>query len=199
MVQIKIIRHSERFDYTHPLRWLLYIGQYWCDAPLTTMGHKQAFQKGRTLINKNFQPQRIYTSPYNRAITTATEIQKSFPQAELVIESLLCEYQPSYKHTINLYPEGIPTHYDGKATNFSYPENYEQFKDRVNFIIFKLIQKHDTDLIIITHGEVLKVLINYFQTCVPDLFLDSHDTPYLTTISFTYADGKIDETTIIIE
>ena len=134
-------------------------------------------------------------------MATATEIKTSFPHTEIIIESLLAEYQPSTGHTIILYPNGIPTIYDGQETGFSYPETYENFEKRIQFIISKLIEKSDGDIIIITHGEVLKTYINYIQSMYQDLLLDPGTTPYLTTLSFDYdkANNKINEKTVRIE
>lgn len=186
MVRIKIIRHSERLDFTQPFYWMLCIGQYWADSPLTTNGHKNANIKGKELVCQEFNPKHIYTSSYTRMMATATEIKDSFPHGEIVIEPLLAEYQPNYRHRISLYPNGIPTTYDGQETDFCYPESYDNFAERVQFIISKLIEKHDNDLLIVTHGEVLKVYINYIQSLYPELMLDPGTTPYLTILSFEY-------------
>jgi len=201
MVQIKIVRHSERLDYSYPLYWMFCFGQFWADTPLTYNGYKMAYEKGKGFLSDDFNPKHIYTSPYTRTMATATEIKKSFPQCEIIIEPLLAEYQPYIKHTINLYNKGIPTIYDGSETDFSYPESYENFSKRVQFIISKLIEKHDTDLIIITHGEILKVFISYLQNLFPDIFLDPGTTPYLTTLSFDFDKNNkvIDEKSIKLE
>lgn len=186
MVKIKIIRHSERLDYARPLYWLFYFGHYWADAPLTTKGHNVANIKGKELIQINFEPKYIYTSPYARTIETAAEIKSSFAHSEIIIEPLLAEYQPNYKHNISLYPNGIPTIYNGKETPFTYPETYDKFSERVKFIISRLIDKNNEDFIVVTHGEVLKMYINYLQSLYPDLMLDPGNTPYLTVLSFEF-------------
>jgi broad specificity phosphatase PhoE len=201
MVQIKMIRHSERLDFTNPFYWLMCIGQYWADSPLTKNGHDIANIKGKKMISEDFKPKYIYTSPYNRTMSTSTEIKTSFPHCEIIIEPLLAEYQPTHKHRINLYPNGIPTTFEGEETEFNYPETYENFEKRIKFIISQLINKHDTDIIIVTHGEVLKTYINYIQALYPDLMLDPGSTPYLTILSFDYdkVGMKIDEKTVRIE
>ena len=201
MIQVKIIRHSERLDFSNPLYWIICFGQHWSDSPLTKKGHEMAYDKGVQMVSDNFKPNYIYTSPYNRTMSTSTEIKLSFPHCEIIIEPLLAEYQPMYKHRINLYPNGIPTTYNGEKTDFSYPETYENFEKRIQFIISKLINKHDGDIIIVTHGEVLKTYINYIQSLYPDLMLDPGSTPYLTAVSFDYdkVNMKIDEKTARIE
>ena len=170
MVKVKIIRHSERLDHTNPLYWLICFGHYWSDSPLTKNGHEIAKKCAQELVVSGFKPKYIYTSPYSRTMETATEIKSSFPSTEIVIEDLLAEYQPYFAHRINLHPAGIPTNFNGKNTDFSYPEVYPVFIDRVKFIISGLIDKNDDDFVVITHGELLKVYIGYIQTIYPDLF-----------------------------
>jgi len=201
MIKIKIVRHSERLDYSNKLYWLTCLGQYWADSPLTSKGHIMARDKGKQLLNDDYNPTHIYTSPYTRTFATATEIRLSTPNSEIIIEPLIAEYQPRFKDCVNLYPYGIPTLYGGNETKFSFPESYESFIERVHFIIFKLLEKHNTDIMIITHGEVLKVIICYLQDSFPEIMLDPGNTPYLTTISFTYdkISGYILEDTIKLE
>jgi len=186
MTKIKIIRHSERLDYTNPLYWLVCIGQYWADSPLTNNGHKIADEKGKLIAENDFKPKNIYTSPYSRTMATATVLQKTFPDTTILIESLLAEFQPTWKHRINLYPDGIPTTYNGEPTNFSYPESYQNFSDRVLFIIGKLLEKNDEDILIVTHGEVLKAYTSHLQRTYPNQLIDPGNTPYLTTLSFEF-------------
>lgn len=201
MVEIKIIRHSERLDFSHPFYWLFCFGHYWSDSPLTSNGYTIANDKGKQMVKNDFNPKYIYTSPYNRTMATATEIKNSFPESQIIIEPLLAEYQQHYKHRINLYPKGIPTKYEGKETDFSYPETYENFLKRVKFIITKLVEKSNCDIIIMTHGAFLKAYISDLQEKYPDLMLDPKDTPYLTILSFNYdpVENKIGENSIKIE
>lgn len=186
MIKIKIIRHSERLDYANILYWLLCIGQYWSDSPLTSNGHEMAKLKGKELSSCGINPKYIYTSPYCRTMSTATEIKMSFPKSDIVIEPLLAEYQPYYKHNISLYPKGIPTNYNGFETEFKYPESYYDFEKRIIFIISQLANNSNEDIIIITHGEVLKCFANYVQNLYPDLTFTLDNIAYLATLSFEY-------------
>jgi broad specificity phosphatase PhoE len=183
-IHVKIIRHSDRLDHSHKLYWLICIGQYWADSPLSPSGYENAKKKAIQLKNENFLPKIIYTSPYNRTLSTATEMKSVFPHANMVIEPLLAEVQQHYGHAITLYPKGIPTLYDGFETTFSYPETTDSFSRRVQFIISKLIEKSSENILIITHGEVIKSYIGYLQTLFPNVLLDSSKTPYLTVLSF---------------
>lgn len=190
MIKIKIMRHAERLDFTNPLYWLVCIGQYWADSPLTTNGHTTAYDKGKIIACDNFNPKIIYTSPYKRTMQTSTEIQKSLSKAQIITEPLLSEYQPTFCHKISLYPDGLPTTYNGSPTEFNYPESHENFTKRIRFIIDKIIDNNNNDVMLVTHGEVVKACANYFQTIYPDLILDPGNTPYLTTLTFIYDKNK---------
>lgn len=200
MVRVKIIRHSERMDKANFLYWLICFGHTWFDAPLTPRGHEMARAKGKKMAEPDFNPVTIYTSPYNRTIATATEIKESFPHSQIVIEPLLSEYQSWWSHTIDLYPNGIPTTYEGIETEFKYPETYDEFEKRINFIVKKLIDRTQGDMIIVTHGEVVKTYTSFIQRLYPDLILDLGTTPYLTSLSFDYdiETGVIDESSVRI-
>jgi broad specificity phosphatase PhoE len=185
IIQIKIIRHSDRLDYSNPFKWMCYFGHYWNDTPLSSKGYVNAKNKALTLSIQGYYPAYIYTSPYSRTMATATEIKSIFPASEIIVEPLLCEYQPTYKHTIPLYPKGIPTDYEGVPTEFVYPETPEMFTNRVRFIITKLVEKNSKDIIIVTHGELLKSFINYLQNIFPNMMLNANNVPYLTVLSFS--------------
>lgn len=202
MIKIKIIRHSQRLDFSHPFYWMFCFGQYWSDSPLTSNGYQMAKTKGKELaLDTSFKPNNIYSSPYTRTMATGTELQESFPHSNLVIEPLLAEYQPYYKHKINLYQNGVPTCYNGCETEFSYPETYDMFSKRIKFILDRIIEKQDNDCIIVTHGEVLKTYVEFIHSLYPDLMLDLGSTPYLTVVSFEYdkISKKINEKTVCIQ
>lgn len=189
-MHIKIIRHAERFDLTFPHLWIFYFGYYWCDPPLTNNGHLSARLIGRNF--KNFHPKYIYSSPYIRTIDTAKEIRRSFPHSKIIIEPLLSEYQPFFKHTTKLFPNGIPTTFRGMKTNFSFPEKYTSFIQRIKFIIQQIINQHSNhdDILIVTHAGFMQAYLRYLnllcdKVC-PNLKLSQLSLPYLTTLSFQF-------------
>jgi broad specificity phosphatase PhoE len=191
--QIKIIRHAERVDHKNPLYWMCCIGQFWMDSPLTHHGHETAKLKGEIMINDNFDPSVIYASPYIRTLATATEIKQSFTKANVVIEPLLAEYQYSHTHRINLYPNGIETTHNGKNTKYKYPETHELFKDRIQYIINSIIDQTTDDVLIVTHGEFISVIINLFV----ELYKITNpfkSIPYLACVSF-----MVDTKNILVE
>lgn len=197
-MKIKIIRHAERLDYTKPLSWMVCFGHYWYDTPLTSQGHSQALIKGRDLNDSGFKPKYVITSPYLRTLETSTELNKSL-NATIVIEPLLSEYQNGYCHRISLYPQGLPTTFQGKTTVFKYPELYSSFKERVVFVINNIICKYSDDILIVTHGELIKVYIGYLQEIFPYSDFDVTNIGYLSTLTFEYQNGTIDPMTIVID
>ena len=219
MVKIKIIRHSQRLDFTKPWWWIFYFGHYWSDSPLTSKGHEMAEQRAIQISKSGFNPKYIYTSPYTRTMATAVEIGKQFPTAQVLLEPLISEYQAvdhaqhKYdvvghiqnlfisKHRTSIYPNGIPTTCEGVETKFKYPETYESFCERVEYIIEKLAERHDDDLILVTHGEFIKSYVNHIQKMYPELILDIGKAPYLVTLTFEYdkLDKKIVQDSIKIE
>ena len=188
-MRIKIVRHSERLDCTYPYIWIFYLGYYWFDTPLTTNGCKMAKEKGKEFADNNFSPKCIYTSPYIRTYQTATEISSIFPGTEIKVEPLLAEYQPTFKHRITIYPEGIPCIFNGKQTEYSFPETYEKHVERVKFIIENLIANHgdNDDILIITHAEVIRTYLQHHLAIVcPDTIINGNVINYLTTLTFQF-------------
>lgn len=185
---IKIVRHSERYDYSYPHRWIFFFGHYWADTHLTSEGRKKAAARARYMVRNKFNANYIYTSPYIRTMETATEMKSVFGDSQLIIESLLSEYQPYWRHTVSLYPNGIPTSYQGVDTEFSFPESKDNHRKRIDFIINKIIEKHDNNdkIIIITHGEVIKTFADILNTKYPDILLNTTNLPYLVELSFEY-------------
>jgi len=197
-MKVKIIRHGERMDYSNPLYWAFHFGHYWYDSPLTTNGHNSARKKGVELKNNGFNPKYIITSPYLRTLETSSEINMSF-NATIQIEPLLSEYQKNYIHRTSLYPNGIPTTFNGNPTTYKYPETYDVFKDRVIFIINSLLFNHDDDMIIVSHGELIKVYALYLLELYITEIFELPYIDYLTILSFDYEDGQIIKESINIQ
>lgn len=184
MYTVKIIRHAERLDYTSPIQWFFSFGQYWADTPLTKNGCQSAHQKGLQIIDANFNPRKIYTSPYNRTIATATQIQKCTNNASIVIEPLISEYQQLWRHCTMIYPEGIPRIKSAiNDITFEYPETYEKFIVRVGYALDYLLNNNNDDFVIVTHGAFLTAFMSIYN-------LENNDIipsfTYLSTISFMY-------------
>lgn len=187
-MKIKILRHSERYDYKYPHRWIFYLGHYWADTHLTYEGRKMAASKAKAIKNSPFNAKWVYTSPYIRTMETAVEIKNVFNNCQLVIEPLLSEYQPYWRHNVSLYPCGIPTSHRGEPTEFNFPETKEQHRKRIEYILNAIISNHknDDELIIVTHAEVVRTACELLNTKFPDLLLDATVLPYLGELSFEY-------------
>jgi len=198
MVHIKILRHSERYDFTNPIKWIFSFGGYWSDPPLTNKGHRMAYLKGKEIRDEKFYPVNMYCSPYIRTISTGNEIKKSFTGMEIIFEPLIAEYQPYFKHQTILYPIGLPTNYNGESTLFKYPETYDLFQERVTYIIDKIMSSNSQDTLIISHGEFLKAFISYLQNQFPLSINETEYVSYLYEISFDYdyQTQEIDEKSI---
>lgn len=180
MYKVKIIRHAERLDYKNPLQWFFSFGQYWADTPLTNNGYLLAYQKGVDIMSENFNPQKIYTSPYIRTMATASQIQKSITSANVVIEPLISEYQQLFRHNTTMYPAGIPA-IKLPHLFFEYPESYENFVVRVEYAINSLLEKNTDDFIIVTHGAFLSA----FMAIYCDIQKET-SFAYLSSITFMY-------------
>lgn len=178
MVKVKIIRHSERLDHANPFYWLICFGQYWADSPLSRNGYQMAETKGRAMYASGFDPKHIYASPYSRTIATATIIKTFFHSAELVISAPLAEYQPRFKHHTNLHPNGLDC-------SFEFPETFSKMQSRARVSINEIIQKHDGDVLIVTHGAIVKAYVEYVNDML-GLNIETDKIEYLTALSFDY-------------
>lgn len=184
MIKVKIIRHSERLDFTCPVYWLFCFGEYWADSPLTQRGIVTANNKAIQTSEEGFNPLNIYCSPYQRTAQTANEFQKVF-KSQMIIEPLLSEYQPRIYHRISNYPKGIIPTYNNELTSFSFPEDYQSFCKRSKFILQKILENEKNDTLIVTHGEIIRFCIDYLNKIYPELDLKS-DIPYLSCLNFDY-------------
>lgn len=181
MINVKIVRHSERLDATNLIYWLFFsFGYHWVDTPLSDNGYKMAEEKGKLFSQQDFNPKHIYTSPYVRTIATSSIIKTFFPQSELIIDASISEHQPYFRHRTGVYPNGIPT------TDYPFPESITQLSSRTRSAIMNLLEKHDSDLLICTHGALVKAYADHLISIYPDLNLDVEHIPYLSTLSFTY-------------
>lgn len=170
--QIKVIRHSERLDYARPYYWCICFGYLSQDPPLSKRGYELVLEKAEDLLAEAFVPDRIYTSPYLRTMTTATIIHEHYPDSSLAIDAGLSEYQNIQAHRTSLCPNGI-------VSEWSWPETREQMTKRAIETINNIIERHpNEDILIVTHRPLIKMYAKY-------LGQDLSDVPYLSGISFT--------------
>lgn len=189
-MKIKITRHSERLDLTNPIKWLFSSHHYWSDSPITVRGQEIAKHHGSKLAKMDFNPTKIFVSPYVRTHQTADEILTSFPEAEIISEPQLSEYQKYLKHNTAYYPNGI--------TGLNVPETLDNFNARVVDIINKYILEENEDILIVAHAETIRAMAKYFIDRY-DIKLDHHNVPYLATLHFELnSDKKMIEESILI-
>lgn len=197
-MKVKICRHSERLDYANPLYWLICFGYHSADPPLTERGCTMVENKAQQLLSEGFTPQRIYSSPYLRTMTTASIMQKYWPGAEIHMETGLSEYQSWRKHRTTIFPAGI-------ESTYAFPERHEDMRSRARETIDNLIKKSTGDLMIVTHGAIVRAYAEYVnemiqgynllkEEAVPQL--DTSNINYLGTLSFTIEDNKLSDISI---
>lgn len=197
-MRVKICRHSERLDYANPLYWLICFGYHGTDPPLTERGCSMVENKAQQLLSEGFVPQKIFTSPYLRTMTTASIMQKYWPTADIHVEPGLSEYQSWRKHRTAVYPNGIESTYE-------FPERHDAMRIRARETIDSLIKKSSGDLMIVTHGAIVRAYADHVndmiqgynllkEETVPQL--DTSSINYLGTLSFTIEDNKLSDISI---
>lgn len=185
------MRHSERLDYANPLYWLVCLGYYRHDPPLTKRGCDMAEDKAKDMITEHFDPTRIFSSPYLRTTTTASIINKYYPEATLSFDTGLSEYQIWSRHCTSMYPDGID------HPDYPFPETYEQLKHRTINTIEGIIKSHPgEDILIVTHGAVLRAYIDHINSIIETYkpatpLIETGDLHYLSTLSFSKSGAKI--------
>ncbi|WIV11788.1 histidine phosphatase family protein [Proteiniborus sp. MB09-C3] len=144
----------------------------WTDFPLTEKGNKDIQATAKNLKRyKNVDI--IYSSPLNRALTTAKAISASINKEIQIVDNLKemnfgifdgKEGQYIQKNHDNEWKSWIEDY-----VNYRIPEgeNLIDLYDRIKVFLDKLIEK-DKDSIIVTHGGVIQVMITHLL----DLGLD---------------------------
>lgn len=186
-MKVKIVRHSIRYDSTHMIKWLWKVitgKDMFFDTPLSSQGLLKAEEYGKLLVEPDFNPTKFYVSPYVRTQQTAFEIQKSFPNSEIVLEPLLGEFQAVFHQSLNSYPDGLPGNLHD--IEFKFPESYLGLAGRCQYILNDIID-HNEDVIIVTHSETIRTLAIHFNL-VYGANLNIKDIPYLCTLSFDVKD-----------
>jgi len=139
------------------------------DSPLTELGKKQALQSREKLLKKNIHI--VYSSPLSRALDTAKIISQEWPVELHTCNDLmgmrLNQWQGKTLVEIQkMYPEEF-------VNFFSYPdkfnlpgaENYFDLQERVINSIHNILQKYTShNILVVTHGIVIKALISHVKT-----------------------------------
>lgn len=161
MTRIYLTRHGET-------EWnLRKIMQGWQDSDLTDLGRKQAKWLGNRLSKIDFEA--VYSSPLNRALETAKIIKKDDFEEIIIKENLKemgfgplegktsVEIKKKYKDAYNNFWEK-PHMYRGEVC-----ESYFDVRDRVLPLMKDIIEKHDNNVLIVTHTVIIKIIMAYFD------------------------------------
>lgn len=179
-MKIYFIRHGESIDDIENR----YGG--WADYALTEKGIQTARETGQKLKDRDLKAEAILTSPLLRAKQTAEEIGRALNLPIQVFHylkerntyGLLCgmnknEAKEKYPNLVEAYENDRPVH--------GY-EPYEFFLQRVKKMVEKLPSFGYNIVICITHGKLLKALLNDIidrkakelgDNCIIEVELDS--------------------------
>lgn len=184
-MKIIFIRHSERYDRTYPLHWMCSVasGAYMFDTPLSTNGVTMASDKATELIQAGHQINTIYTSPYLRTMTTAMTITESYPEANVIINRNISEYQSHFSHATNICPNNI---------SHVYPESHDDMVSRISLFLDTTVESHqeDDEILVVTHSEIVKTLGDILSELTDDFEFDGH-VPYLARLELHITDSNI--------
>ncbi len=132
------------------------------DSPLTEMGHEQAIETGKTILESGIQADRILCSPLSRAHDTANHIGE--------ILGLPVEVEPRLIEQNFGKWEGTPR--DGEdflASKGHFCDNYEGGESmmRVAQRIYNLLDELKEDnktYILVAHNGIARVVQSYFNS-----------------------------------
>ncbi len=154
------------------------------DGALSERGAAQARSIGKALAYLHIN--RIYTSPYERAVQTATLIQHYVPKDITTLE-LLAERKnassvigkstedPEVKRVMDATEYG----YHEDSYRFADEENFDDLKKRAHACLTYLEHNAPTRSIVVTHHAFLKMLLSYMLH-----HTDLHANEYITLSFF---------------
>lgn len=141
--------------------------QGWQDSALTDLGKQQAQWLSNRLSKIKFEA--VYSSPLNRALETAKIIKKDAFGKIIIKEPLKemgfgpwegktgLEIEKNYKAAYSNFWER-PHLYVGDAC-----ESYYDVRNRVIPLIEDIIEKHEKNVLIVTHTVIIKTIMAYFD------------------------------------
>ena len=157
--KIWVIRHGQRAKVTAP--------NY--DPPLTKLGVQQA-KKAAIFLKKNNFNGKIYSSPYRRTLETASIIAKELNKPVYIATFLQEFVRFPGVHPIKLRPLSVlQKEFPLIAKDAQLPDNWaitsketlECVKKRYSLGIKELNLKHNDEILLVTHGAVLKAAHMY--------------------------------------
>ena len=193
MTRIYLTRHGET-------EWnLRKIMQGWQDSDLTDLGRQQAKWLGNRLSKIEFEA--VYSSPLNRALETAKIIKKDGFE-DIIIKDYLkemgfgpwegktsVEIKKDYNEAYSNFWEK-PHLYSGEVC-----ESYYDVRDRVMLLMKEIIERHDDNVLIVTHTVVIKIIMAYFDARKME---DLWDPPFMHQTSLNIIEIENNQPKIIL-
>jgi probable phosphoglycerate mutase len=193
MTRIYLTRHGET-------EWnLRKIMQGWQNSDLTDLGRQQAKWLGNRLSKIEFEA--VYSSPLNRAVETAKIIKKDSFEDIIIKDHLKemgfgpwegktsVEIEKDYKEAYSNFWEK-PHLYAGEAC-----ESYYDVRDRVMPIVNEIIERHDDNVLIVTHTVIIKIIMAYFDARKME---DLWDPPFMHQTSLNIIEIENNQPKIIL-
>lgn len=195
MLRLYITRHGETEWNTQGRM------QGWRNSNLTDKGRSNALALGKALENVDFK--RVYCSPLDRTKTTA-ELIFAGRNVDIVYEEALKEIHLGELEGLtqdeisDIYPE-FQSHF-WKNPHEYVPKSGESFYDvktRVVNALKKIIDENpEGNVMIVTHGVVLKTIHSYFKNLPMERLWDP---PFIYDTSLTIVEVYEGKTKIVVE
>lgn len=129
------------------------------EAPLTDNGFQQANQLSEFF--RDIPIDRIISSPYKRAVQTveplAKRINLEIEKNELLIERVLSS------QNLSDWLEKLRATFDDLDVKFEGGESSREAKERIVTVIEEVLNSEELNTIIVTHGNLLSLLLNLYQ------------------------------------
>ena len=152
-----IMRHASRFDKRNNT-WKDVCEGYLYDTPLSTHGMRQAIERGDQLKDREIE--KIYASPFTRAVQTA-QIIASIIDKPIIIDARLSEIlrRKWFKHGINIQPKHMHypsiTKVNRDFSNIPYPEGHDGVIARTK----EFVEEEPIDnCLLVSHGTTCRRL-----------------------------------------
>lgn len=129
------------------------------ESPLTEKGYEQAMQLALFFSRKNID--RIISSPYRRARESIESFAKE-ENIEIIEDERLTERVLSSENLPDWYEKLRDTFVDKNLT-FLGGESSKEAMERIVEVIEELFSSDDTNTIVVTHGNILALLLHHYD------------------------------------
>ncbi|MGD6778004.1 histidine phosphatase family protein [Sutcliffiella horikoshii] len=151
------------------------------ESPLTKEGFKQAAELA--VLFSNIQINRIISSPFLRAIQSVEPFSKEM-NIGIELDERLAERTLS---SVNLpdWMDKLKATYEDMELKFEGGESSREAMDRIVTVVEEALESDDENIIIVTHGNIMSLLLKNYQESFgyedwkslrnPDVFLLKRD------------------------